>query len=296
MLRRLLSHVLTGLEQAESLDAVGDRLQAGVQAAVRSQRLRDLLHGTWLGHPLHPVLVHVPVGAFLSAAVLDAVPGGRRSASALIRVGIAGAVPAALAGWTDWSTLTREQRRVGLVHAAANAVALALYAGSLAARSRDRHAVGRALAYTGFSVAGGGAYLGGHLSYQQGAAVNQAALDLHRIPSGWHAVAELTSLPDGKPAVRTIGDVPVLLYRLGDDVTAFPERCAHQAGPLSEGTVTGAGSDACVVCPWHGSTFRLVDGTAVRGPAAGGQPALRTRVVAGQVEVALPSESPAAVS
>jgi nitrite reductase/ring-hydroxylating ferredoxin subunit/uncharacterized membrane protein len=295
MLRRLLTRMMTGLERADSLDAVGDRLQAGVQATVRPQRVLDMLHGTWLGHPLHPVLVQVPVGAFLSAAVLDALPGRRRSASTLIGVGIAGALPAAAAGAVDWSTLTREQRRVGLVHASSNTVSLALYVGSLVARSRRRYALGRVLAYAGLSVAGAGAYLGGHLSYQQGAGFNRAAGELDRVPSGWHPVAELTSLPDGRPAVRTVGEVPVLLYRLGDQVTAFPERCGHQSGPLGEGTVTGTGADACVVCPWHGSTFRLVDGIVVHGPAAGDQPVLRTRVVAGLVEVALPAESPVAV-
>ena len=69
--------MLSRLEQARSLDAVSDQLQKFVMDAVRPQGLRDLLHGTWLGHPLHPVLVQVPVGAFMSAAVLDLLPGGR---------------------------------------------------------------------------------------------------------------------------------------------------------------------------------------------------------------------------
>src|SRR4051794_41981917 len=60
--------------------------------------LKDLLHGTWLGHPLHPVLVQVPVGSWLSAAVLDAVPPMRPAAGVLIGTGVAASVPAALAG------------------------------------------------------------------------------------------------------------------------------------------------------------------------------------------------------
>jgi nitrite reductase/ring-hydroxylating ferredoxin subunit/uncharacterized membrane protein len=284
MLRTLMNR----LEQASSLDRAGDRLLTAVQQTIRPQKLRDLLHGVWLGHALHPVLVQVPVGAFMSVAVLDLLPGQRRATTTLIGVGAAASLPAAAAGLTDWSSLAAEQRRVGLVHAAGNTVALALYAGSLVARLRGQQARGRVLAYAGLSAAGASAYLGGPLSYMEGAAVNHAAPELRRIPEGWQSVAELSALPDGKPAVRHVGDVPVLLYRLGGEVTAFLERCAHQAGPLGEGEVTGSGRDACVVCPWHGSAFRLVDGLVVRGPASSDQPVLRTRVVDGRVDVALP--------
>lgn len=284
----MLTRLLNRLEQADTLDAPGDRLQQGVQAALRPQRLRDLLHGVWMGHPLHPVLVQVPVGAFISTAVLDLMPGQRRAATTLVGVGTAAALPAAVAGLNDWATLAREQRRVGLVHAAANTVALGLYAGSLVARLRGRHGQGRVLAYLGLAAAGSGAFLGGHLSYKEGAQINHAAPDLRRIPDGWQAVADLDTLTDGTPAVRHVGEVPVLLYRLGDEVSALLERCSHQTGPLGEGKVIGSGREACVVCPWHGSAFRLTDGGVTSGPAASDQPVLRTRVVAGRVEVHLP--------
>jgi nitrite reductase/ring-hydroxylating ferredoxin subunit/uncharacterized membrane protein len=278
--------LLNRLEQAHALDGVTERMQAVVTKAVRPQRLRDLLHGTWLGHPLHPVLVQLPVGAFVSAAVLDLVPGMRRAATSLITVGVATAPPAVLAGWTDWSQMTKDRQRVGLVHASANAVAVTLYAASLLARRRGRS--GRALAYAGFSVAGLGAYLGGHLSYAQSAGVNQAAPELVRVPTEWTEVCSLASIPEEKPTVRTVGDVSVLLYRTGSEVTAMIERCAHETGPLGQGEVVGDGPNACVVCPWHGSTFRLSDGAVVHGPAASDQPLLRVRVRDGAVEVCQP--------
>jgi nitrite reductase/ring-hydroxylating ferredoxin subunit len=283
MVRQMLSR----LEKARALDGVSDKLQTAVQEAA-PRPLSDLLHGVWLGHPLHPVLVQVPVGAFLSAAVLDLVPGGRRSATTLIAVGTASAVPAMAAGLVDWSQMTKDRRRVGLVHAAANAVALGLYLGSLGARFAGRRARGRALAFAGLSVAGAGAYLGGHLAYAQGGGMNQAAPDVARLPEEWTAVAELAELPEGKPAVRRIDDVPILLYRDGSRVTAMLERCSHETGPLGEGEVVGSGAEACVVCPWHGSTFRLADGIVVHGPAANDQPLLRSRVHNGVVEVAQP--------
>lgn len=284
MLRQMLSR----LEQARSLDAISDKLQRTVMDVIRPQGLRDVLHGTWLGHPLHPVLVQMPVGAFSSAAVLDLIPGGRRAATTLIAVGAASAVPAMAAGLTDWSEMPKDRRRVGLVHAAGNTLALGLYLGSLAARLSGHTARGKALAFAGLSVAGGSAYLGGHLSYAQGAGMSHAAPDVARLPEEWTAVGELAALPDGKPAVRHIDDVPILLYRQGGRVTAMIERCSHLGGPLGEGDVVGSGPEACVVCPWHGSTFRLADGAAVHGPAGNDQPLLRSRVVGGLVEVAQP--------
>jgi nitrite reductase/ring-hydroxylating ferredoxin subunit len=215
-------------------------------------------------------------------------PAPPRAATTLIAFGTASAAPAIAAGLVDWSSLSRDQRRVGLVHAAANAVALGLYAGSLAARFTGRRGLGKMLAYAGLTVASTGAYLGGHLSYEQGAGMNQAAAELLRLPEDWAEVGDVAALPEGRPTVRTIGDVRVLLYRVGNDVTAMVEHCGHQGGPLGEGEVEGSGADACVVCPWHGSTFRLTDGIVVHGPAAGDQPTLRTRVHDGVLSVATP--------
>ncbi|WP_433827968.1 Rieske 2Fe-2S domain-containing protein [Actinoplanes sp. CA-015351] len=279
---------MTRLERAEALDGASDKLQAVVSSVVGPRTLRDFLHGTKFGHPLHPVLVQVPLGAFLSAAVLDLIPGMHKAATTLIGVGTASVAPAAIAGWVDWSEMTPDRRRVGLVHAGTNAVAVVLYAGSLVARLTGHAARGRALAYAGLSVAGAGAFLGGHLSYAQGGGISHAAPQVALVPQEWTSVGSLSSLPEGKTAVRDAGGVPVLLYRRGDEVTALIERCSHEAGPLGDGEVIGSGQDACVVCPWHGSTFRLSDGLAVHGPAGNDQPSLPVRVVDGMVSVRRP--------
>ncbi|NJC62964.1 Rieske (2Fe-2S) protein [Planosporangium flavigriseum] len=282
-MRKLLDRV----EMAGALDRVGDPLRRGVRA-VLPDRVRDALHGVWLGHPLHPAAVQLPVGAWMSAAVLDALPGTGKAATVLVGVGTATAVPAAVAGLTDWASLSRKQRRVGLVHAAANAIALGLYAGSLAARLTGNGRRGRWLAYAGLGTASLGAYVGGHLSFRQAAGVNQAEPFLRQIPEGWHDLCEHAELTEGKPMVARIGDVPVLVTRLGDGVTVMIERCGHHTGPLGDGELTRVGGADCVVCPWHGSTFRLADGVVVRGPAATDQPLLRTRVVDGRVQASLP--------
>ena len=164
---------LDRVERDTRLDGVIAVLRRAVQRVVPPGPVADALHGTWLGHPLHPALTDVPVGAWLGAAVLDAVPGQETAATVLVGVGVAAAVPTALSGATDWSETDPEQQRLGLWHGLANATATAVYAASLVARLRGRHGAGRALAGLGLAAAGVGAYLGGHLSYRAGAGFNQ---------------------------------------------------------------------------------------------------------------------------
>lgn len=280
--------LLTKIEQASGLDRVGDRLQRAVQATLRPQRVRDLLHGVWLGHPLHPAMVQVPVGAWISTAVLDLMPGQRRAAATLCAVGTVSALPAAVAGLNDWAALARDQRRIGLVHAASNSVGLAFYAGSVAARMTGRHNLGRTLGFLGLGAASMGAYLGGHLAYKQGAQVNQSISELHRMSDGWHSIADMAALPERRLITREVDDVSVILYRHGDEVTVMLERCPHQSGPLGEGEVREIDGHDCVVCPWHGSAFRLNGGEVVHGPSGNDQQILPTRVVDGVLETRLP--------
>ncbi len=132
------------LEHAEELDRVVEPVQQVVRK-LPPGRLRDALHGVWLGHPLHPVLVQVPVGAWMSAAFLDALGRDEDGARHLIGLGLLASVPAALAGSADWAEQHEQQMRTGVVHAAANTAAIGLYTGSLLARSRRRTGLGKAL-------------------------------------------------------------------------------------------------------------------------------------------------------
>jgi nitrite reductase/ring-hydroxylating ferredoxin subunit len=279
--------ILERLERLAALDRVSEPLQRAVQAVIHG-RVQDLLHGVWLGHPLHPAMMQVPFGAFTSAAILDAVPGGTPAATVLVGAGTATAVPTAVTGLTDWSTLSTEQRRVGLVHAVTMVATTALYAASLAQRLRGRHASGKRLSYAGLGALTVGGYVGGHLAYGQAASVNQAAPLLREIPQGWHDVCDFGALTEGQPLVAHAGDAPVLVSRVGDHVSVLIERCGHETGPLGDGQFTQIDGEDCVVCPWHGSTFRLDDGAVVGGPAATSQPLLRSRVVDGRVQAALP--------
>jgi nitrite reductase/ring-hydroxylating ferredoxin subunit/uncharacterized membrane protein len=274
---------ITRIESAAQLDPVVEKVDGVVSRVISAQWLRDLLHGVPFGHPVHPVAVQVPIGAMTSVAILDLAPGTSSAATVLTGIGVASAVPAMAAGWTDWMMLHPEQKRVGLVHAVGNAAGIALYALSFVQRVRGRQRSAKMLAYAGFGLLAGAGFLGGHLAYRQASGANHTEDVPHLFPQGWQRLAELDELSDGTLDSRTVAGQPLLVYRRGDSVRVFSDKCSHLSGPLHEGEVT----DGCVVCPWHGSTFDLETGDVVHGPATAPQPRFDTRVTNGSVEVRL---------
>ncbi len=246
--------------------------------------VKDALHGVWLGHPLHPMLAQATMGAWVSASVLDLTGDQDVAARRLIVSGLACVAPTAWSGWVDWADLHPQQQRVGLVHAASNAVAIGLYTASLISRARGQRISGRVLSLAGLGVVSLGGYLGGHLAFRQAAGANHTEEVRHLVPAGWQEIGPLADIPDNKGVRRMIGEVPVLVHRSGSEVNVLADHCSHLSAPLSDGDV----EDGCVTCPWHGSVFRLSDGTVVHGPATAPAPSFQTRVRGGILEVCLP--------
>src|SRR5918994_1958907 len=290
-----LMGILDRVADKATFDKAIEPAQRAVQAVLKPQALKDLLHGTWLGHPLHPVLVQVPVGSWTSAGLLDAIPALRPAATVLIGTGVAAAVPAAMSGAADWSEQGIGVRRLGLLHAAGNTVALGLYVGSLVARVRGRGGLGRALSYAGLGIATGSAAVGGHMSYAQSSGASHAATAARALTSDWIDLGPLDDLPEGRPALRTAGGsgvaAPLAAVRRGARVDVFVGACSHLAGPLYEGSVEEVRGHACLVCPWHDSAFDLEDGEPRRGPAANPQEKLEVRMEAGRVMARVPSRN-----
>jgi uncharacterized membrane protein len=114
--------------------------------------------------------VTVPLGAWTGAVVLD-LGGGRTAARRLVGLGLWTLPLAIAAGLADYADLTATQRRVGVLHAATNGAAAALFAASYAYRRRGTQVKGIALSAAGLAVTGVGGALGGHLAYAQGAGV-----------------------------------------------------------------------------------------------------------------------------
>jgi nitrite reductase/ring-hydroxylating ferredoxin subunit len=197
-----------------------------------------------------------------------------------VLAGLATAPPAALAGWVDWSELHEQQMRVGLVHSAANAAAIGIYITSLSAPP----ARARVLRVAGLAVMSAGGYLGGHMAYRQSAGANQSEPVPHLVEPGWHDLVAVAELSDREPSRQVLGEVPVVVVRDGERISVLANRCSHLSGPLSDGDYT----DGCLTCPWHGSVFRVTDGSVARGPATAPQPAFQVRVTDGIVQVCLP--------
>ncbi|MHA7278166.1 Rieske (2Fe-2S) protein [Arthrobacter sp. MDT2-2] len=282
----ILHVMLDGLEHARFLDKVADPIAAAVSKAVKPRMIRNVLSGTAIGHHLHPMLIVVPSGAWSMGSFLDIAGGksSRKAADLLVGVGILSAVPTAIAGLHDWSDTQEKERRVGLVHAAGNSLALTLYTASAVARARDSRALGVLLGLGGLGSMLFSAYLGGHLSYANAVNVNRTAG--HEAPKDWTRVASDADIVEGGRQLVEANGVPILLLRHGGRLTAMDSVCNHLGGPLQDGPI----EDGCITCPWHQSMFRLDDGKNYRGPAAVPQPVYETRVTSdGYIELRQPA-------
>ena len=172
-----------GLENATALDRPVRALEPPVRSLFGTGTRASMLRGEWLGHAIHPLLTDVVIGTWTSATVLDLI-GGRDSATAarrLIGTGLVAAGPTAWTGWAEWSAAGSRDKRVGLVHAVTNGVAIGVYASSWFARKRGRHGSGVRRALAGLAVSGAGAYLGGHLTAARNVASHDRAYDDARV-------------------------------------------------------------------------------------------------------------------
>ncbi len=277
------------IARQEWLKPVEESLQTLIHRAfsaggARGQKVKNLLHGTWLGHPLHVILTDIPIGAWTAGLVFDGLDmvsenrGFRVAADGAIAIGVAGALAAALSGLTDWSDVDPPARRIGLAHAALNVGGLALFAASLLARRKKRGRA-RAFAMLGYAIATTAARLGGSLVYEQRIGIDRTASQT--LPTDFVAVMDDSELKEGTPTRALHEGVPILLVRYRQRIFALAETCSHLGGPLSEGKLTGDS----IQCPWHGSRFALQDGRVLDGPAVHPQPCLEVRVRNGNIEV-----------
>ena len=284
ILNRLLDKITDTIERTEALDKPSDALAAVWNKVLSPQPVVDVLSGSPIGHPLHPLLVTVPIGAWTSALVLD-LTGDEDGARRLTALGVLAAAPTAIAGWSDWRYTVGGERRVGLVHAVANGAAVAAYGFSWLARRRGNHVSGVAWSVAGGAMLGVGGWLGGHLSYALGVGVDTTAFQ--HVADDWTEVLPAEPVQAGSLTGADVSGVPLVLTRdPAGQVVALADRCTHRGAPLHEGEL----SDGCIVCPWHDSAFEL-DGGVVRGPAQRPQAAYEVQERDGRIWVRRPDET-----
>lgn len=250
-----------------------------------NRKLKDMLNGTWLGHSVHPVLTDIPIGAWSGTMLLDMVSlndesdGMTNGADLSLVLGLLGATGSAVTGLTDWSDLDGTDRRVGLMHGLLNGSITVMYVVSLILRRTGQRRAGIAVSSAGYLASLFSAYLGGEMVFAKGIGVNHVAFEGGS--DDFVAVMNAQDLVEGKLTRVDVSGIPAVVLKKGKSIYAIGATCSHLGGPLDEGTV----QDGVVQCPWHGSCFRMQDGSVVNGPAVYAQPAFGVRVRDGKIEL-----------
>jgi nitrite reductase/ring-hydroxylating ferredoxin subunit/uncharacterized membrane protein len=283
--------LIEGIANQKWIETSAEPLQKAVRelfAGDAGRELKNFLHGVWLGHPLHPVLTDVPVGAWTAALALDAFEGisGRKECGAAadfaIGVGLVGAVGSAVTGITDWSETDGSARKVAMLHGLLNLAAAGLYTTALIMRKqKGSRQSGVAMSMLGYAVAATSAYLGGHLVFGQQIGVDHTATADTNKPEKYTRVMPEADLKEEKPTRVLADGVAIVLVRRDKNIYALTETCPHLGGPLSEGKLVG---DA-IQCPWHMSELALEDGHVVNGPTTYPARCFDVRIRGGYIEV-----------
>ncbi len=250
--------------------------------------MNDWLKGKPLGHPLHSLLVHLPIGLWLlsllfdfSTLLVEAKNVYVRGAFYTMLFGLVMALIAALPGLADRADIRNDHpaKRTANTHMVLNLTAVGLYTLSLVLRygalgAEEVPLVPFFLALVGMGVVAYSGFLGGILVYGEGIGVGRHRRqsptpketirgDVAEARDGMIPIAEVGSLEEGQALRVEIGGVEMCVARIDDAYHAFQDYCTHRFAPLSEGEFQGHE----VVCPWHRSCFDVRTGRVTEGPA-----------------------------
>ena len=161
--------------------------------------LLAFLKGKWLGHPLHPIVVHVPMAMWPGALIFDLLSQWEIGGNAMVRLsfyaiisGLAASLLAIPTGLVDWTGIKKEKPawKIGLYHMGLNLSVALLFAINLGLRVQTfRHETKVAgapllLSAIGTALLIGAAYLGGMMVYQYGISVARMS------KKKWRKIAE----------------------------------------------------------------------------------------------------------
>ncbi len=248
---------------------------------------QDFLNGAWLGHSLHPVVVDVVVGGATAALLLQVLTWFRVADLRVAMLWVLGltwlaGIASIVTGLTDFKdTASGDERNVVGLHGLTNIAATVVFVIAFLALLGGADAIAGWLLAIGYLVLSVGAFIGGHVVFKYGYMVNRNAFARGKAAREYTAVLAAADLPEATPAKAMLGTTALVVVRRGDLVFALKETCSHAGGPLSQGKLVRD----TIVCPWHGSAFRLSDGAVRHGPASTREVAYRARINADQVEV-----------
>ena len=280
--------------------------------------LKTTLEGRPFGHPLHPLLSHLPLGLWLLGFALDiaAAASGERTDWAIrgayyaLLIGSAVALLTLITGINDFLDIRDDHpaQRNALFHMLLMIPASLIFIIDVVVHYGWVQGAELAPAALGLSSAGYvlaliGGYLGGLLVYDHGIAVGRHRrsrelphdtiheprdIELEQLapptpPLGaeFAPIVPESALPEGATLRAEVHGYVMVLVRAQGRVYAVQEFCTHRCGPLSEGSVHGLN----IQCPWHKSCFNLATGDPTHGPAKVPLKTFETRGQNGSVHV-----------
>jgi len=284
------------------------------------KKIKELLQGKPFNHPIHPILVHFPIGLFVFSLLLDLATLLVEDAGPLFRgafytmaLGIVTALVAAIPGLVDWVDIRSDHpaRQTATYHMLLNFLAVGLYVVNLGLRLwvwnepkvpvlplvPKTPFVPLVLSLGGVGVLAISGYLGGVLVYDDGISVGRhrrytrTPRETLRVSpdgaeEGYVPVAEADSLPNRETLRVEVDGQVMTLINLNGKFYALQEFCTHHFGPLSEGSFR----NGQVECPWHRSCFDVRTGKVTQGPAKVDLKTYKISVRDGKIWVRVPKE------
>ena len=279
--------------------------------------LKDFLEGKPLRHPIHPVLVHFPIGLFVLSLLLDLASLAFANAPNLVRdsfyamlLGVTTALIAAVPGFVDYTNIRSDHpaKRTATAHMILNLIVVALYGINLGVRSSSLadpriSLLPLVLSLVGIALLSVSGYLGGRLVYDQGIAVGRHKRHMPTPRDTIHLTAPIPGaeavfvpimaaqqLRERETLRVEIGGQIATIAKIDNQFFAFQEFCTHRFGPLSEGKFEGFN----VQCPWHNSCFDVRTGKVTNGPAKVDLKIFKVEMREGKVGILLPRETKSA--
>jgi nitrite reductase/ring-hydroxylating ferredoxin subunit/uncharacterized membrane protein len=293
MKRDISERLATAAANSGLIKGIADPLYDILNKLLQETPLRPLklfANGTWLQHPLHPLLTDVPVGAWTLAMLLELIAllfGVQNlgiASTIAIGLGVLAALAAIVTGFSDWMDVDPPEKALGMLHAILNIISTILFAVAFFMLWSSGWTVtvpAFVIALIAYLIITLGAFIGGDLVYRMGTMINRNAY--RSGPKDFVPAIAFSDLTENQTKRVEVKGQPILLLRRGDKVYAVGAVCSHYGGPLEKGKIIGS----TVQCPYHYSRFSLEDGSVKEGPSSSPVPAYDTQVVGGQVQVKL---------